>query len=145
MLFSSVFSFCPVQWQCIPLCLKHSFFSPFPKYLVYSDWLAHTCLSYHQSLCLQSALSCFQLLVSFTSTVKIVINYANVTQWHQDVTELRRHVLTRHFRSSDFCGREELSRPFTCTRTYMRKTLKESEKKKSEKEVSFKKVIMVNN
>ena len=71
-------------WKCslslrIPVC---------------SDWSAHTRLSEHCSPCVQSALSCFKLPVSLTSTVSIGINDANVRHcdvaWCQKVTDLRR-------------------------------------------------------
>ena len=56
----------------------------------------------------------FQLLVSFTSAMNIGINYADVWPdlvWCHKVTELKAGLPVshfRHFRSSVFCGREEL-------------------------------------
>ena len=57
---------------CSSCCL---FKVPPPRYLVCSYWPAHTRLSQHCSLCLQSALLC----LSFTSNRNIVINCANLS------------------------------------------------------------------
>ena len=64
--------------------------------------------SQHCSPCLRSALSCFQLPVSFVSTVHIGINYVNV--WHSLMTKWHRIKVmgcSGDFRSSVVCGREE--------------------------------------
>ena len=68
------------------------------------------------ALCCQSALSNFQLPLSITLSVNLGMN--NTNTWHCDVawchkvTELKAGLLTRCFRNSDFCGREELPLAF---------------------------------
>ena len=81
---ASVFSSCPVLQHSLSVSVcKTLLFVPVSKiphlkYPVYSDWSAHTRLSQHCLLCLQSALP-----FSFTSPVKIGINYASV--WHGNI------------------------------------------------------------
>ena len=41
--------------------------------------------------------------------------------WCHKVTELKAGLTTRCFRNTVFCGRGELSRPFTCTGTYRKR------------------------
>ena len=100
---------------------------PSPDYSACSDWSAHTSLSQLHSPCLRSPLLCFELPVSFTFTVNIGINNANV--WHGDivwchkVTGLKAGLLTKPFRNTVFCWRLAqtfffyLSRPSAYTRT----------------------------
>ena len=90
-------------------CSKNFFFLSLPSaplsesYPECSDWPAATCLSQHHSPYLQSALSCFHLPLSLTSTVNIgdVIHI----MWHGDVlwchtgTELKAGLLMRRFRN----------------------------------------------
>ena len=80
-----------------------------------SDWSAQTQLSQQHSLCLWSALLCFQLPVSFSSNMSMGVNYSNVLHgdvvWCHRIAELKAGLLSRRFRrfgSSVFCGRKEL-------------------------------------
>ena len=71
-----------------------------PKYLVCSDWPAHARLSPHHAACLWSALSCFQLPVSFTPTSFTPHKHSVMSQSHSGTTD-------DAFRSSVLCGRDE--------------------------------------
>ena len=91
----------------VPHCLRcpvssFLFKAPFPHTQSPSDWSAHTRLSQHCSLCLGSALLCFQLHVSFTSTMNIGINYANAQHddavWCHKFLKLKVDLLTKRLR-----------------------------------------------
>lgn len=96
------------------LCFCSSLFKgPPPEYPVCSDWSAHPCLSQLCLQCLWSALSCFQLLVGFTSTLIVCVHYSNA--WYDDVVMSGSHQITGRTTDEafqalhcDFCGREEL-------------------------------------
>ena len=81
---------------------RRHFFAHFQVWIQSLLWLVST----HTP---ERALSRFQLQVSFTSTFNIGTGCATcVTWWCQEVTELKGGTTDEHFRSSVFCGREEL-------------------------------------
>ena len=86
---------------CFSSCL---FKAPPPEELVCSNWSAHTRLTQQHTPCLRSALSCFQLPVSFPSIVNIWCKF--VTWWCSVMSQSYR--IEVHFRSSLSCGRKEL-------------------------------------
>ena len=88
--------------------------APPPEYPACSDWSAHACLSLHQLTTTEQLYS----IITFQTTCWAWIIKKCATWgclWCHKVTELKAGLLTRRFRSSVFCGRDELLSVLTLT------------------------------